>query len=118
VHVDSSGIVLARIGDPATGSDVEVQLGEVQIARFTNPQGLISVGANLFQASDNSGPALIGYPNDEGYGQIRGGALETSNVDMAEQMTTLMMGQRAYSFNARALQTMDEMLGMANNLRR
>ena len=118
IRVDSGGIIFGRIGDPTSGTEVEVQLGEVQLARFTDPQGLIAVGQNLFQASENSGPALIGYPADEGYGTIMGGAVEGSNVDLGEQMTTLLMGQRAYSFNARALQTMDEMLGMANNLRR
>src|SRR5690349_3035474 len=118
VHVDPNGIVFGRIADPATGTDVEMQLGEVQLARFTDPQGLIAVGQNLFQASESSGPALIGYPGDDGYGTIRPGVVEGSNVDLSEQMTTLLMGQRAYSFNARALQTMDEMLGMANNLRR
>src|SRR5262245_60072142 len=118
VRVDSSGIIYGRIADPTSGTEVEVQLGEVQLARFTDPQGLVAVGQNLFQASENSGPALIGYPGEQGYGSIRAGAVEGSNVDLGDQMTTLLMGQRAYSFNARALQTIDEMLGMANNLRR
>jgi flagellar basal-body rod protein FlgG len=117
VRMDSSGLIYGRIGD-ADGGEVEIQLGEVQLARFTNPSGLVAVGQNLFMASEASGPALIGYPEDEGYGSLRPGATETSNVDLGEQMTTMLMGQRAYSFSARALQTMDEMLGMANNLRR
>src|SRR5918911_258263 len=115
LRIDSSGIIFGRIADPTSGTEVELQLGEVQLARFTDPQGLIAVGQNLFQASENSGPALIGYPAAEGFGSIRSGAVEGSNVDLGDQMTTLLMGQRAYSFNARALQTMDEMLGMANN---
>jgi flagellar basal-body rod protein FlgG len=118
VRVDSAGIIYGRIGDPTSGTEVEVQLGEIQLARFTDPHGLIAVGQNLFQASESSGPALIGYPADQGYGTVRGGAVEGSNVDLGEQMTTMLMGQRAYSFNARALQTVDEMLSMANNLRR
>lgn len=117
IRVDAQGLILARIG-AATGEEVEVQIGEVQLARFTNPQGLVSVGSNVYLASENSGPALIGYPGDEGYGTILGGAVEGSNVDTAEQMTQMIMGQRAYAFNARALQTIDEMLGLANDLRR
>jgi flagellar basal-body rod protein FlgG len=116
-RVDGQGIIYARLG-AEDGSEVEVQLGEVQLARFTNPQGLVSVGNNVFLASENSGPALVGYPGDEGYGTIMAGAIEGSNVDTAEQMTQMIMGQRAYAFNARALQTIDEMLNLANNLRR
>ena len=117
VRVDSAGLVFARLGD-ANGDDVEMQIGEVQIARFTNPQGLASVGGNQFLATDASGEALIGYPGQEGYGTILGGAFESSNVDVGEQMATMLMGQRAYSLSARALQTIDEMIGLANNLRR
>ncbi len=117
VRVDSAGLVFARLGD-SNGTDVEMQIGEVQIARFTNPQGLASVGGNYFLASDASGEALIGYPGQDGYGSILGGAIESSNVDVGEQMAAMLMGQRAYSLNVRALQTIDEMIGMANNLRR
>jgi flagellar basal-body rod protein FlgG len=118
VRVDAQGLIFARLGGASGDEDVEVQVGEVQLARFTNPHGLVSVGGNVYLASENSGPALIGYPGDEGYGTVLGGAVEGSNVDTAEQMTQMIMGQRAYAFNARALQTMDEMLSLANNLRR
>ena len=117
IRVDNQGLVFARLGTES-GDDVEVQLGEVQLARFTNPQGLANAGGNLYLATDNSGPALVGYPGDEGYGTIASGATEGSNVDTAEQMTQMIMGQRAYGFNAKALQTVDEMLDLANNLRR
>lgn len=118
VHVDPQGLVYARLGGENGSEAVEVQIGEVQLARFTNAQGLVSVGANTYLASEDSGPALVGYPGDPGYGTIASGALEGSNVDTAEQMTQMVMGQRAYAFNARALQTIDEMLNLANNLRR
>jgi flagellar basal-body rod protein FlgG len=117
VRIDSQGLVFARLG-AASGDDVEVQIGEVQLARFTNPQGLVSTGGNVYFASENSGPALVGYPGDEGYGQISAGAIEGSNVDLGEQMTQMIIGQRAYALNTRALQTIDEMLTLANNLRR
>lgn len=117
IRVDNQGLVFARLGTES-GDDVEVQIGEVQLARFTNAQGLAAAGGNLYLATENSGPALVGYPGDEGYGTIASGAVEGSNVDTAEQMTQMIMGQRAYGFNARALQTIDEMLNLANNLRR
>jgi flagellar basal-body rod protein FlgG len=117
VRIDQSGIIYARMGDAIDG-EVEVQIGELQLARFTNPDGLVAVGGNLFLASDASGPALIGYPGEDGYGLILGGAVEGSNVEVSEEFTNLLIGQRAYAFSARALQTMDEMLSLANNLRR
>jgi flagellar basal-body rod protein FlgG len=117
IRIDSGGLVFARLGDGIEG-EVEVQLGEIQLARFTNPEGLVAVGQNLFLASEASGPALVGYPGDEGYGTIVGGAVESSNVDLATEFTNLLIGQRAYALSARALQTIDEMLSLANNLRR
>ena len=117
IHIDQNGLIFARLGDQESG-EVEVQLGEIQLARFTNPHGLVAIGNNLFLASEASGPALIGYPGQEGYGALRGGAVEQSNVDLAEQLTTMLVGQRAYALSARALQTMDDMVGLANNLRR
>lgn len=117
IRIDTSGIVYARVDD-GIGGQVEVQIGEIQLARFTNPDGLVAVGGNVFLASEASGEALVGYPGEDGYGTVMGGALENSNVDVAEQFTNLLLGQRAYAFSARALQTMDEMLSLANNLRR
>jgi flagellar basal-body rod protein FlgG len=117
IRIDSGGLIFGRVADEA-GEQVEVQLGEIQLARFTNPDGLVAVGQSLFLASDASGPAQVGYPGDPGYGAIAGGAIESSNVELANEFTNLLIGQRAYSLSARALQTMDEMLSMANNLRR
>lgn len=117
IRVTGDGLVFARLGTEG-GDDVEVQVGEVQLARFTNPGGLASAGGNVYLATENSGPALVGYPGDQGYGTVASGGLEGSNVDTAQQMTQMIMSQRAYGFNARALQTIDEMMSLANNLRR
>ena len=117
VRIDTGGIIYAQMGDDLSGG-TEVQIGEIQLARFTNPEGLVAVGGNVFLASEASGPALIGYPGQDGYGTVFGGAIEGSNVEVAEEFTNLLIGQRAYAFSARALQTMDEMLSLANNLRR
>jgi flagellar basal-body rod protein FlgG len=117
IRIDSSGLIYARVGDPV-GGEAEVQIGEIQLARFTNPDGLVAVGGNVFLASDASGPALIGYPGLEGYGSVLGGSIEGSNVEVSDEFTNLLIGQRAYAFSARAMQTIDEMLSLANNLRR
>ncbi|MGH2366656.1 MAG: flagellar basal-body rod protein FlgG [Chloroflexota bacterium] len=92
-------------------------LGQVQVARFDSPEGLEAIGQTLFRPTDSSGEAVLGAPNTPGFGQVVAQALEVSNVDMADQMTSLIAAQRAYGFSLKALQTTDEMLGLANNLR-
>ncbi|TAK25580.1 MAG: flagellar hook-basal body complex protein [Chloroflexota bacterium] len=117
VHIRSDGTIFARFVDDS-GDEFEVMLGEIQVARFTNPHGLASIGQNLFVATEASGEAEVGYPGEEAFGSIRPGATESSNVDLAEQMTSMVIGQRAYALSARAMQTLDEMMSLANNLRR
>ncbi len=93
-------------------------IGEVQLAKFGNPAGLLAIGGNLYQATPASGAAEVGYPQQGGFGQIVGGSVEMANVNIVNEMTNMMIAQRAYQLNARSLQTIDEMLGLANNLRR
>jgi flagellar basal-body rod protein FlgG len=111
--VSDTGLVFARFGE---GGEVR-QIGEVQIARFVNPAGLLHVENNLSVATEASGPPTVGYPGSGGFGAVLGGAVETSNVNMATEVTSLIMAQRAYALNARALQAIDEMIGLANSLR-
>jgi len=95
----------------------QVQVGEIQLARFVNPAGLFSIGQNLFVATQASGPAQAGIPGENGFGKLLSGSLESSNVDVTEEITSMLMAQRAYAMNAKALQTTDEMLALANQLR-
>lgn len=112
VQIDGSGIVTAAVdGQP-------IEVGRISLAVFPSPEGLIPVGHNLFAASEASGQAQIDQPGVGGRGQVMTGVLEASNVDLAEEMTRLMEAQRAYQLSIKALQTADEMLGLANNLRR
>lgn len=111
--VDQDGVV--RI-IPA-GSDDTVDLGQIQLARFANPEGLDPIGQTLFVQTDVSGAAETGLPNTPGFGQVIGGTLEVSNVDTAQEMANLVMAQRAYGLSLKALQTIDEMVGLANNMR-
>ncbi|MBN1256475.1 MAG: flagellar basal-body rod protein FlgG [Planctomycetes bacterium] len=92
--------------------------GQFQIATFANPAGLAPLGDNLFGETDSSGTATLGTPGDDGFGEIRSGYIEISNVSAIEEMVSLISAQRAYEFNSRSIQTSDEMLQTVNNLKR
>jgi len=91
---------------------------QVQLARFANPSGLESLGKNLYRETTASGTAELGNPNQNGFGQLEQGYLELSNVTVVEEMVNMIMAQRAYEVNAKAVQASDEMMQMSNNLRR
>jgi flagellar basal-body rod protein FlgG len=115
-----SEIVVGPSGS-VTGKNEEgmvEELGFIPLYLFDNPAGLEAKGENLFLSTEASGFPLEGQAGREGYGQIKQGFIELSNVYLAEEMTELIGAQRAYQFNSRALQTADEMWSLANNLRR
>ncbi|MEW5919722.1 MAG: flagellar hook-basal body protein [Bacillota bacterium] len=93
-----------------------VELGQLYLYQFINPQSLSAVGDNLLLPSAASGPPLEGLPGEEGYGEIRHGYLENANVDLARQITTLMRGQRALQANSRAMSIADELWALTLNL--
>jgi flagellar basal-body rod protein FlgG len=93
-------------------------LGQIQLAKFINPSGLESLGRNLFRATAASGAPIVGSPGDSGFGTIAQGFLEMSNVKVVEEMVNMIVAQRAYEVNARAIQASDDMLQTANTLRR
>jgi flagellar basal-body rod protein FlgG len=115
--VDPEGIVRINQIDPLTSVERSVELGQIQLYRFNNPEGLTAIGQTLFQESASSGAAEAGLPNSPGVGQIVQRAQEVSNVNIVDEMTNLLMAQRAYGLSVKALQTIDEMLGLANNIR-
>ncbi len=85
-------------------------LGQIALASFSNPSGLMKAGGNLFTASPNSGTASIGIPDSAGRGQIATGFLEGSNVDLAQQFTNMIMAERGFQANSRVITTSDEIL--------
>lgn len=93
-------------------------LGQIRLATFPNPAGLSKMGNNLFRESANSGVANIGNPGTGGRGTLAPGALEGSNVDLAEEFTRLIVAQRGFQANARVITTSDEVLQEAVNLKR
>ena len=100
------------------GSTAPQQLGQLQLARFANPAGLESAGRNLFRVTAASGDPVTGTPGLNGMGTVGSGFLEMSNVKVVEEMVDMISAQRAYEVNSKSIQASDEMLQIANNLRR
>lgn len=110
-NVGLDGTVTVRVGE-------EVQeIGQIQLANFINPAGLDSLGRNLYGQTVASGEAIIGAANQDGFGSIAQGQLESSNVNVIEEMVNMITGQRAYELNSKVIQTGDQMLQQTNNIR-
>ncbi|MFW6409457.1 MAG: flagellar basal-body rod protein FlgG [Halanaerobiales bacterium] len=114
ITITSDGTVNAKVA----GDDEPQQLGQIELARFTNPAGLQSEGRNLYEPTAASGEAMVDMPGSEGYGTIAQGFLENSNVKVVEEMTDMISAQRAYETNSKAIQSADEMLQTASQLSR
>jgi len=97
------------------GNTDPVQVGNIQLADFVNPVGMQPIGENLFLATAASGGAQTGTPGFNGIGRLNQGALETSNVNVVEEMVNLIETQRAYEMNSKAISAADGMLRFLNN---
>lgn len=94
-----------------TANEAEPQeLGIIQVANFINPQGLESVGGNLYLETASSGAPQVGDPGADGRGKVRQGFLEASNVNVTEELINMIQAQRAFEINSRGVKTSDEML--------
>lgn len=114
INISSNGEVSVKVpGDSALQN-----VGQLELARFVNPAGLKSMGRNLFLETEASGLAQNGQPDSEGYGKLSQGFLELSNVEVVDEMVNMIVAQRAYEINSRAIQTSEEMLANANSLKR
>lgn len=113
VSIDSSGIITGIFTNGQSKA-----LGQVALATFVNPAGLTKVGGNLYQISNNSGAPNIGAANSGGRGSIAVGALEMSNVDLAQEFTNMIVTQRGFQANSRVITTSDEMLQDLINIKR
>ncbi|CAH9051005.1 Flagellar basal-body rod protein FlgG [Pseudoalteromonas holothuriae] len=114
VTFTSSGAVLVRVDS----STQLVELGQLELVNFSNPQGLTRLGNNLYSATEQAGQPNFSTPGENGVGQIVQGFTELSNVSMNEEMVNLMLAQRGYQLNARIIQVSDQVLETINNLRR
>ncbi len=113
IFIDQSG-KLSAMGADGT------ELGSVQLVLydFPNPAGLHSIGRNLYRATPSSGDATSANPGVDGMGTLAQGFLEQANVSVVEEMVAMIIAQRAYETNSKAIQTADQMLQMANSLKR
>jgi flagellar basal-body rod protein FlgG len=100
------------------GSDDNVEIGQLELFRFINPAGLQAVGENLLITTNASGDAIGGRPGFDGMGKVRQSMLEMSNVNVIQEMVNMIVAQRAYEFNSKSIQTSDNMLNTAVNLKR
>lgn len=113
ISVDSQGQIVAQF----TNGQTRV-LAQIVLSRFMNTQGLVRVGDNLFAESSDSGAPLTGASNTNGLGRVVSGALEQSNVDLGKEFVDMIIMQRAFQANSRAITTSDEMLQELVNLKR
>lgn len=118
IPAGTTSISISPSGDVTTNGANGSQTFQVQLVRFTNPAGLESLGRNLYRETLASGPAELGNAGENGFGTLQQGYLELSNVKVVEEMVNLIMAQRAYEVNSKAVQAADEMMQMSNNLRR
>lgn len=106
ITIGMDGVVNAL----AQGNNTPSQIGTIQLAQFANPSGLQPIGENQFQETSASGAPTVGQPGADGLGNIYQGSLESSNVNVVEELVKLIQVQRAYETNAKAIDTVDGML--------
>jgi len=111
ITISPNGLVTYTSANGTTNS-------QVQLIRFNNPAGLMSMGGNLYKETLASGTPELGAPGTNGFGTLNQGYLELSNVKVVEEMVNLILAQRAYEVNSKAVQAADEMMQQSNNLRR
>jgi len=107
-----------RVTVKVPGSDDPIEVGQLEIYRFVNPAGMQAIGENLFKVTNASGDAIPGRPGFDGMGKTVQKFLEMSNVSVVTEMVNMIVAQRAYELNSKAIQTSDTMLGIANGLKR
>lgn len=120
VPQDAVGVQITRDGfveAALNGQTAPQQLGQLQIATFVNPAGLEAIGDNLFLETPGSGTANVSTPGQAGFGTLLQGFVETSNVNAVEEISSLIVAQRAYEMNSRVITAADEMLEAATRLR-
>jgi flagellar basal-body rod protein FlgG len=105
INVSRDGIIEAVLPD----QDEALTIGQIDLVKFINPEGLKSIGNNLYLATPASGIPINGTPGTDGYGEILQYYLETSNVDIIEEMVNMISAQRAYEINSKSIKSADDM---------
>ena len=112
VTIGQDGTVSVKIA----GQSAVQQLGALQVTNFINPAGLQAMGGNLFTETNASGTAQTNAPGSNGLGLLNQGFVETSNVNVVEELVSMIQTQRAYEINSKAIQTSDQMLQRLSQL--
>jgi flagellar basal-body rod protein FlgG len=121
VPPDALGVTVSPEGEVLVkqpGTAAATNIGQLQVARFQNPAGLRSRGRNFFEETEASGAPTLGNPGDQGFGTIAQGFIESSNVSVVEEVVQMVTGQRAYEANSKVIQTADQLLSNAINVKR
>lgn len=113
IEISGTGAVQVTV----SGSDLPQSIGQIDIANFVNPAGLKALGRNLFAQTSASGQAITTRPGLNGTGFLSQGQLESSNVNIVDEMVGMITAQRAYETNSKVMQTSDQMLQAINNLK-
>lgn len=113
VSISPDGLVEATL----PGQVEPAQLGQIELAAFINPAGLEAIGDNLFLETPASGAPVVGAAGSEGFGRLQQGWIESSNVNAVEEISALIVAQRAYEMNARVISATDQMMQTASQLR-
>ncbi len=111
ITIGSDGVVSALLA----GATTPTQLGQIELANFTNPEGLAAAGGNLFRESAASGSPQTSTPGSDSLGTLLQGALESSNVNVVEELVSMIETQRAYEMNSKAISAADDMLSFVTN---
>jgi len=113
ITINASGEILVKI----EGQTALSNIGQIQLATFANEAGLEAIGDNMLIETEASGTATLGSPESAGFGKLTQGALESSNVNIVSEMTSLISAQRAYEMNSKVIKTGDEMMSTTTQLR-
>ncbi|MBQ3394731.1 MAG: flagellar hook-basal body complex protein, partial [Synergistaceae bacterium] len=114
IQLSPTGVVSVRIANETALQE----LGQIELARFINPTGLRAIGDRLFVQTDASGEPITGAPGQDGMPQVRQNVIEMSNVQVVEEMVEMIVAQRDYEANSKGIQTADDLLRIANGLKR
>jgi flagellar basal-body rod protein FlgG len=113
IQITSTGVVAVAQGV----NSVPQPIGQIELVSFVNPAGLKSAGRNIFLPTAASGNPVQGTPGNAGFGIVSQGQIETSNVNIVDEMVNMITAQRAYEMNSKAIQAADQLLQYTNNLR-
>ncbi len=112
ITISETGVVSGVLGDDTSSTE----LGNIELATFVNDAGLMSIGRNLFRETEASGTASLGTPGSDGYGTLLQTYVESSNVNMVEEMANMITTQRAFEINSKVVSTSDEMMQTTTNM--